>query len=57
MNKSQKLINTCDEIIKKTKSGYKLVSKKSSKNLGTSKSLKGIKKREKQVQYFKHLNK
>lgn len=39
--------------IKKTDSGYKLVSK-SGKNLGTSKTKAGAEKREKQVNYFKH---
>lgn len=40
-------------MIKKIKTGYKLLSKKTGKNLGTAKTLKGIKKREKQVNYFK----
>ena len=49
-------------MIRKTKSGYKLVSKKKGKggkrkNLGTSKTLSGIKKRERQVQYFKNKKK
>ena len=43
-----------DEHIVKTDGGYKLVSKKTGKNLGTASSLAGIKKREAQVQYFKH---
>ena len=43
------------EHIIKTKSGYKLVSKTSGKNLGTASSLSGIKKREREVQYFKHV--
>jgi hypothetical protein len=43
------------EHIVKTDSGYKLVSKSSGKNLGTASSLSGIKKREAQVQYFKHM--
>jgi len=55
--KAKILITQCDEIIKKTKGGYKLVSKKTGRNLGTAKSLKGIKKRERQVQYFKHAKK
>lgn len=42
-------------MIRKTKSGYKLVSKTTKKNLGESKTLSGIKKREKQVNYFKYL--
>jgi hypothetical protein len=58
MNDKVKFLTiTCDEIIKKTKSGYKLLSKKTGRNLGTAKSLKGIKKRERQVQYFKHAKK
>jgi hypothetical protein len=44
------------EHIVKTKGGYKLVSKSTGKNLGTAGSLEGIKKRERQVQYFKHVN-
>ncbi len=47
--------NDKKEMIKKTKGGYKLVSQKTGKNLGTAKSLEGIKKREKQVNYFKYL--
>jgi hypothetical protein len=42
------------EHIVKTGSGYKLLSKKTGKNLGTASSLSAIKKRERQVQYFKH---
>jgi hypothetical protein len=42
------------EHIVKTGSGYKLVSKKTGKNLGTAKSKAGIEKRERQVQFFKH---
>ena len=44
------------EHIIKTDSGYKLVSKKTGKNLGTSKTKAGIMKRERQVQYFKHMS-
>ena len=44
------------EHIIKTGSGYKLVSKKSGKNLGTSTSKAGIEKREREVEYFKHQN-
>ena len=44
----------CAEHIVKTGSGYKLVSKSTGKNLGTASSLAGIKKRERQVQFFKH---
>lgn len=39
--------------IKKTKTGYKLVSKKTGKSLGTAKTKAGILKRMKQVEYFK----
>ncbi len=49
-------MKTFNEHIVKTDGGYKLVSKKSGKNLGTASSLEGIKKRERQVQYFKHMN-
>ena len=44
------------EHIIKTGSGYKLVSKKTGKNLGTSTSKAGIEKREREVEYFKHQN-
>ena len=44
------------EHIVKTGSGYKLVSKKTGKNLGTATSKAGIEKRERQVQYFKHMH-
>ena len=43
------------EHIVKTSGGYKLVSKTTGKNLGTAKTKSGIMKRERQVQYFKHL--
>jgi hypothetical protein len=43
------------ETVMKTGSGYKLVSKTSGRNLGTAKTLSGIKKREREVQYFKHM--
>lgn len=43
------------EHIVKSGSGYKLVSKKSGKNLGTASSLAGIKQREREVEYFKHM--
>lgn len=43
------------ETVKKVKGGYRLVSK-FGKNLGTYPSKSGAKKREKQVQYFKHMN-
>jgi len=42
--------------IRKVKGGYRLLSK-TGKNLGTSKTLGGAKKREKQVQFFKHKKK
>lgn len=42
-----------DHIIK-TSGGYKLVSKKTGKNLGKAKTKAGIEKRERQVQFFKH---
>ena len=44
-----------NEHIVKTSSGYKLVSKSTGKNLGTATSKAGIIKRERQVQYFKHM--
>lgn len=50
-----KTFKQLQEHIIKTKSGYKLVSKTTGKNLGTASSLAGIKKREAQVQYFKHM--
>lgn len=42
--------------IKKTSSGYKLISKSTGRNLGTAKTKAGILKRERQVEYFKHKN-
>jgi hypothetical protein len=42
------------EHIVKTKGGYKLLSKKTGKNLGTASSLAGIKKRERAVEFWKH---
>ena len=42
-------------MITKTKGGYQLRSKTTGKNLGSASSLEEIKKRERQVQYFKHL--
>jgi hypothetical protein len=42
--------------IKKVKSGYRLTSK-AGRNLGTAKSKAGAKKREREVQYFKHRKK
>lgn len=43
-----------DETIRKVKDGYRLVSRKG-KNLGTYPSRAGAEKRERQVQYFKHV--
>ena len=43
-----------EETIRKVKGGYRLVSKKG-KNLGTYPSKSGAEKRERQVQYFKHV--
>jgi hypothetical protein len=42
-------------MIRKVKGGYKLTSKTTGRNLGTAKTLSGIKKREAQVQMFKHM--
>ena len=42
------------EHIVKTNGGYRLVSKKTGKNLGTYPSRAGAERRERQVQYFKH---
>lgn len=42
-------------MITKVKGGYKLRSKTTGKNLGTAKTLEGIRKRERQVEFFKHL--
>ena len=42
------------EHIVKVKGGYRLVSKKSGRNLGTYPTRAGAEKRERQVQYFKH---
>ena len=44
-------------MIKKERTGYALYSKSGSKKLGESKTKKGIEKREKQVEYFKHKKK
>ena len=43
-----------DEHIVKTGSQFRLVSKKTGKNLGTYSSKAGAEKRERQVQFFKH---
>jgi hypothetical protein len=45
-----------NETIKKVKGGYQLRSKDSKKNLGTYPTKAGAQKRERQVQYFKHMN-
>jgi hypothetical protein len=42
-------------MISKTKGGYKLTSKTTGRNLGTAKTLSGIKKREAEVKMFKHM--
>jgi len=47
-------IDDVEEDIRKVKGGYRLVSKKSGKNLGTYPTRAGAEKRERQVQYFKH---
>ena len=49
------VLSTLQEHIVKRKNKFCLLSKKSGKNLGCYRSRKGAKKREKQVQYFKHL--
>jgi predicted kinase len=46
---------TMAETIRKVKGGYRLLSKKG-KNLGTYNSKSGAEQRERQVQYFKHMN-
>lgn len=45
-----------EEHIVKVKGGYRLVSKKTGKNLGTYPTRAGAEKREREVQYFKHAN-
>lgn len=53
--KNGKTVPNCvPEHIVKTGSGYKLLSKKTGKSLGTASTKAGIEKRERQVQYFKH---
>ena len=44
-----------EETIRKVEGGYRLVSKKTGRNLGTYPTRAGAEKRERQVQYFKHL--
>ncbi len=43
--------------IRKVKSGYRLVSKNTGKNLGTYPTRAGAERREQQIQFFKHKNK
>lgn len=45
-----------NEHIVKVGAGYRLVSKKTGKNLGTYPTKAGAEKREQQVQYFKHMS-
>lgn len=45
-----------NEHIVKVGGGYRLVSKKTGKNLGTYTSKAGAEQRERQVQYFKHVH-
>jgi len=47
--------DTVDEHIVKSGSQFKLVSKKTGKNLGTYPTKAGAEKREREVQYFKHM--
>jgi hypothetical protein len=47
---------TTNEHIEKVSGGYRLVSKKSHKNLGTYPTKASAEKRERQVQYFKHMS-
>ena len=47
---------TTNEHIVKVKGGYRLVSKKTGKNLGTYPTRAGAEKREREVQYFKHMD-
>lgn len=42
-------------MIRKVKGGYKLTSKTTGRNLGTAKTMAGIKKRAAQVEMFKHM--
>lgn len=44
-------------MIRKVKSGFRLVSKKTGRNLGTYRTKAGAKKRERQVNYFKRKGK
>jgi hypothetical protein len=49
------IISVLNETIVKRKNKFCLISKKTGRNLGCYRSKNGAKKREKQVQYFKHL--
>lgn len=53
---SKLLADSVNEHIVKVKDGYRLVSKKTGRNLGTYPTRAGAEKRERQVQYFKHAN-
>ena len=44
-------------MIRKVKGGYRLLSRKTGRNLGTARTKAGILKRERQVQYFKRKGK
>lgn len=55
MEPVEDLNDSVTETIRKVKGGYRLVSK-SGKNLGTYPSKSGAENRERQVQYFKHIN-
>lgn len=39
---------------RRVKSGWRLISRKTGKSLGTFKTLAALKRREKQINYFKH---
>lgn len=49
------ILNELNETITKRGNKYCLLSKKTKRNLGCYKSRKGAKRRERQVQYFKHM--
>lgn len=44
-------------MIRKVKEGYRVVSEKTGRNMGTYKTKEEAKKRLKQIEFFKHLNK
>ncbi len=44
-------------MIVKVKEGYRVVSEKTKRNMGTYKTMEEAKKRLRQVEYFKHLKK